>query len=108
MVFGPSVVGRLYKALVPEKLNTPKTVTEMGACDARHNGGVRQENDAAVAELGTVAVEELAKEEPLVGRAASVVVIDAKELNWPEMLLNVGGKRHVTLAVDLHTCPCMT
>ena len=108
MVFGPSVVGRLYKALVPEMLNTPKTVTEMDACGVRRNGGVRRENDAAVVELGMVAVEELAKEEPLVGRAANVVVTDAKELNWPERLLNVGGKRHVTLGVDLHTCLCMT
>ena len=98
----------LYKALVPEMLNTPKTVTEMGACGARHNGGVRQENDAAVGEPGTVAVEKLAKEEPLAGRAANVAVIDAKEPNWPERLLNVGGNHHVTLVVDLHTCLCTT
>lgn len=108
MVFGPLVVGRLDKSLVPEMLNTPKTVTEMDACGAHRNDGVRQENDAAVAELGTAAVEELVKEEPLAAHAANVVVIDAKELNWPERLLNVGGRRHVRLAVDLHTCLCTT
>ena len=81
MVIGPSAVGRLDKALVPEMLNMPKIVTGMDACGAHRNDGVRQENDAAVADPGTVPVEELVNEEPLAGRAANEEVVDAKELN---------------------------
>ncbi len=108
MVVGPLAAGRLDKALVPEMLYMLKTATEMDACDARRNDGVRQENDAAVAGPGTVLVEEHANEEPLAERAANEEVVDAKELNWPERLLNVGERHLARLAVDLHTYPCTT
>lgn len=107
MVVGPLAVGRPDKGLVPEMLNTPKTVTEMGACGAHRNDAVRQGNDAAVADPGMVPAEELANEEPLVGLAVDVEVIDAEELSWPERLLNAGGRHHATLAVDLRTYLCM-
>ena len=81
MVFGPLAVDRLDKALVLERLNMPKTVTEMDACGALRKDGVRRGNDAAVVDPGTVPVEELASEKPLVGRAANAEVVDAKELN---------------------------
>ena len=108
MVFGPLVAGRLYKALVREMLNMPKTVTEMDACGAPRNDGARQENDAAVADPGRVLVAELANEEALVERVANEEVVDAKELNWPERLLTVGERHHVILAVDRHTYLCTT
>ena len=81
MAVGPSAVGRLDRDLVPEKLSTPRTVTEMDACGAHRNDGVRQENDAVGAGQGTVSVAELANEEPLAERAANEEVIDAKELD---------------------------
>ena len=81
MVVGSLAVDRLNKALVPEMLNMPKTVTEMDACDARRNDEVCQESDGVVADPGTVPVEELVNEEPPAERAADGEAIDAKELN---------------------------
>lgn len=81
MAVGPSAVGRPDRDLVPEKLSTLRTVTEMDACGAHRNDGVRQENDAAAAGQGTVSVAELANEGPLAERAANEEVIDAKELD---------------------------
>lgn len=103
MVVGPLAVGRLDKALVPEMLNMPKTVTEMDACGAHRKDAVRHGNDAAVADSSTVPAEECANGEPLAGRAANGEVTDAEELNWPERRLNAGERHHATLAVDLHT-----
>ena len=81
MVVGPLAVGMLDKALVPEELNMPKTVTETDACGAHRNDEVRRENDAAVADPDMVLVEALADEACLAGRAANGQVIDAKELD---------------------------
>ena len=106
MAVGPLAVRRLDKALVPEMLNMRKTVTEMDACGAHRNGGVRLGSDAAVAVQGTAFVAEPANEELLAEGAANGEVVDAEELNWPERLLIVEAKHHATLAVGLHTYPC--
>lgn len=104
----PLAAGRLDMVLVPEMLSMRRTVTEMDACGARRNDGVRRENDAAGAGQGMIPVAELANEEPLAERAANEEAVDAKEPNFPERLLNSEGKHHATLAVDLHTYLCTT
>ena len=81
MAIDPSAVGRPDKALVPEMLNMRRTVTEMGACGARRNDGVRRGNDAAVAGQDMRPVVEPEDEVLPVERAANEEVIDAKELN---------------------------